>query len=129
MSKLAFEQNAINLSQGYPDFPSSPELINLVTNAMKKGYNQYAPMQGILELREEIVKKEDFVKVTLESMRFYEDGGSGSGGGPMWSDGNGTYEKRISTQDYKSGTRVFYRITAKDESGNTAVTPVYTFTL
>jgi len=62
-------------------------------------------------------------------MRFYEDGGSGSGGGPMWSDGNGTYEKRISTQDYKSGTRVFYRITAKDESGNTAVTPVYMFTL
>jgi len=67
-------------------------------------------------------------KVTLESMRFYEDGG-GSGSGPMRSDGNGTYEKLISTQDYESGTRVFYRITAKDESGNTAVTPVYMFTL
>jgi len=57
MSKLAFEQNAINLSQGYPDFPSSPELINLVTNAMKKGYNQYAPMPGIMQLREVISEK------------------------------------------------------------------------
>ncbi|MBA1343641.1 MAG: hypothetical protein C5S52_08610 [ANME-2 cluster archaeon] len=47
----------------------------------------------------------------------------------MWSDGNGTYENGILTKDYKSGTWVFYRITAKDESGNTAVTPVYMFTL
>jgi len=67
-------------------------------------------------------------KVTFEDMQFYENGG-GSGSGSMRSDENGTYEKRISTQDSKSGTRVFYRITARDESGNTAVTPVYTFTL
>ncbi len=67
-------------------------------------------------------------KVTFEDMHFYENSG-GSGSGPMRSVGNGTYEKPIPTQDSKSGTRVFYRITARDESGNTAVTPVYTFTL
>jgi hypothetical protein len=82
-----------------------------------------------VEISVKVTSNVTISKVTLERMRFYEDGGSGSGGGPMWSDGNGTYEKRISTQDYKSGTRVFYRITAKDESGNTAVTPVYMFTL
>ena len=67
-------------------------------------------------------------KATFEDIRFYENGGGG-GSGTMWSDGNGTYESGILTKDYKSGTWVFYRITAKDESGNTAVTPVYMFTL
>ncbi len=57
MSKLAHEENAINLSQGYPDFPSSPELINLVCEAMKQDYNQYAPMPGIYSLREVISEK------------------------------------------------------------------------
>ncbi|MDP2061188.1 MAG: methionine aminotransferase [Flavobacteriaceae bacterium] len=57
MSALAAEHNAINLSQGFPDFESSSELINLVTDAMKKGYNQYAPMPGVLRLREVISEK------------------------------------------------------------------------
>lgn len=57
MSKLAFEHDAINLSQGYPDFPSSSELIELVNKAMMEGYNQYAPMQGIYSLREVISNK------------------------------------------------------------------------
>ncbi|MCK5637742.1 MAG: methionine aminotransferase [Flavobacteriaceae bacterium] len=57
MSALANKENAINLSQGYPDFPVDKELTDLVTKALNSGYNQYAPMQGILELREEIVKK------------------------------------------------------------------------
>ena len=57
MSKLASEENAINLSQGYPDFPSSPELIALVNKAMKEGFNQYAPMPGIFSLREAISEK------------------------------------------------------------------------
>ncbi len=57
MSQLANENKAINLSQGFPDFESSSELIELVNNAMKKGLNQYAPMPGILLLREEIAKK------------------------------------------------------------------------
>lgn len=57
MSGLANECNAINLSQGFPNFPASPELISLVNEYMKKGYNQYAPMTGIKELREAVAKK------------------------------------------------------------------------
>ncbi|HWD87255.1 MAG TPA: methionine aminotransferase [Mucilaginibacter sp.] len=57
MSALAAEVGAINLSQGFPDYETSPELIELVNQAMKKGYNQYAPMAGYLPLREEISKK------------------------------------------------------------------------
>ncbi len=57
MSALAIEHNAINLSQGFPDFDVSPELINLVNEKMKSGYNQYAPMPGIQPLREVISKK------------------------------------------------------------------------
>ena len=54
MSKLANEHNAINLSQGFPDFNCSDELIDLVNSFMKKGNNQYAPMPGTVELRNEI---------------------------------------------------------------------------
>lgn len=56
MSALAREHNAINLSQGFPDFPVSEELIKLVNGFMKKGFNQYAPMPGILPLREGIAE-------------------------------------------------------------------------
>ncbi|MBM3437278.1 MAG: aminotransferase class I/II-fold pyridoxal phosphate-dependent enzyme, partial [Bacteroidetes bacterium] len=54
MSSLANQHKAINLSQGFPDFEISGELINLVHKYMKKGKNQYAPMIGIPELREQI---------------------------------------------------------------------------
>lgn len=57
MSALASELGAVNLSQGFPDYETSPELIELVNQAMKKGYNQYAPMAGVMTLREEISKK------------------------------------------------------------------------
>ncbi len=57
MSALAKEHNAINLSQGFPNFESDQKLINLVSKAMKKGYNQYAPMMGTSELREAIASK------------------------------------------------------------------------
>jgi len=57
MSALAIENNAINLSQGFPDFEISAELISMVNKYMKKGYNQYAPMQGVPELREQIAIK------------------------------------------------------------------------
>ncbi len=57
MSQLANENNAINLSQGFPDFKSSDKLIDLVTSAMKQGLNQYAPMAGVLALREQIAIK------------------------------------------------------------------------
>ena len=54
MSGLANEHNAINLSQGFPGFSISEELISLVNKYMLEGKNQYAPMAGVLELREEI---------------------------------------------------------------------------
>lgn len=57
MSQLANETGAINLSQGFPDFEGSPKLIELVSTFMKKGYNQYAPMPGLINLREEIAEK------------------------------------------------------------------------
>ena len=57
MSALATEVGAINLSQGFPDFETSPELIELVNNAMKSGHNQYAPMPGLMALREQIAQK------------------------------------------------------------------------
>jgi len=57
MSALASEVKAINLSQGFPDFDTSPELIQLVNTAMKHGHNQYAPMAGVPALRERIAEK------------------------------------------------------------------------
>ncbi|MEL6558301.1 MAG: methionine aminotransferase [Bacteroidota bacterium] len=57
MSKMAVEQNALNLSQGFPDFPVSEELISLISEAMKSGKNQYAPMPGLPLLREQIAEK------------------------------------------------------------------------
>lgn len=44
MSGLATDYNAVNLGQGFPDFPMSDELTELVNAAMKGGFNQYAPM-------------------------------------------------------------------------------------
>ena len=57
MSALANEHKAINLSQGFPNFPVSEELIALVNEQMKKGFNQYAPMPGVISLRERIAEK------------------------------------------------------------------------
>jgi len=51
MSALANEHNAVNLSQGFPDFPVDKNLIDLCYNASLNGYNQYAPMPGLPTLR------------------------------------------------------------------------------
>ncbi len=59
MSGLATKENALNLSQGFPNFKTSEVLIDLVNEAMKKGLNQYAPMPGIISLREAIAQKID----------------------------------------------------------------------
>lgn len=58
MSQLAVQYSAINLSQGFPDYDSPPELIGLVDKYMKEGYNQYAPMAGLMKLRERIAEKQ-----------------------------------------------------------------------
>jgi methionine aminotransferase len=57
MSQLAATHNAINLSQGFPDFDVHPELVQLVNRYMQEGKNQYAPMQGVERLREQIAQK------------------------------------------------------------------------
>jgi len=46
MSGLAAKTGAINLGQGFPDYPMDPELVELVNKAMRDGFNQYAPMAG-----------------------------------------------------------------------------------
>lgn len=57
MSRLAAEHNAINLSQGFPDFDCAPELRALVTKHFNAGVNQYPPMAGIAPLREAVAEK------------------------------------------------------------------------
>jgi methionine aminotransferase len=57
MSGLATEYQAINLSQGFPDFEVSSALIDKIHGFMKRGYNQYAPMPGVPQFRKNIVKK------------------------------------------------------------------------
>ncbi|MGQ0828840.1 MAG: methionine aminotransferase [Bacteroidota bacterium] len=57
MSKLAADNNAINLSQGFPDFACDAELVSLVNKQMMSGNNQYAPMAGLMSLREMLSEK------------------------------------------------------------------------
>ncbi len=57
MSKLAADFNAINLSQGFPDFACNEEMLALVNKYMKAGNNQYAPMAGLIGLREILAEK------------------------------------------------------------------------
>ena len=57
MSAMANKHEALNLSQGFPDFPIDPKLIDCTLKAMKSGYNQYAPMPGLVGLREAIAEK------------------------------------------------------------------------
>ena len=69
MSALANQHQAINLSQGFPDFLCDAKLISLVEQFMRKGFNQYAPMPGILSLREAIAEKTN----TLYGSKFNPD--------------------------------------------------------
>jgi len=57
MTRLANEHGAINLSQGFPDFDCEPALVESVARAMRAGNNQYAPMPGVLALREAVANK------------------------------------------------------------------------
>lgn len=56
MSALAAEHKAINLSQGFPDFPVDEQLGVLLADAVKEGFNQYAPMPGLPMLRQAIAR-------------------------------------------------------------------------
>ena len=57
MSELAAQHQAINLSQGFPDFDGPNELLNRVTHYIQHGANQYAPSIGVLSLRQAIQDK------------------------------------------------------------------------
>ncbi|MCX8211300.1 MAG: methionine aminotransferase [Neolewinella sp.] len=57
MSQLASKHGAINLSQGFPDFGVDQKLKDLANHYLQGGYNQYAPMAGVLELRQAIAQK------------------------------------------------------------------------
>ncbi|MBM3411943.1 MAG: aminotransferase class I/II-fold pyridoxal phosphate-dependent enzyme [Bacteroidetes bacterium] len=61
MSALATQHQAVNLGQGFPDFPMDATLVELVAKAMRDNYNQYAPMPGWLPLREAIAEKIHFL--------------------------------------------------------------------
>lgn len=69
MSKMATDYNALNLSQGFPNFESDPILTEAVAKAMKDGVNQYAPMPGDLGLRVQISVKVD----TLYGKKYHSD--------------------------------------------------------
>ncbi|MBK9466084.1 MAG: aminotransferase class I/II-fold pyridoxal phosphate-dependent enzyme [Chitinophagaceae bacterium] len=64
MSALSTEHNAVNLGQGFPDFPMSDELTGLVNEAMRNNFNQYSPMPGWMPLREAIAEKVEFLYST-----------------------------------------------------------------
>jgi methionine aminotransferase len=57
MSRRAAEANALNIGQGFPDYAIDPRLSNALVEVIAEGRNQYAPMEGTLELREQISKK------------------------------------------------------------------------
>jgi len=57
MSQLAAEHGAINLSQGFPDFPAPAGLLDRVSHHLRAGNNQYAPMSGLPTLRQQIARK------------------------------------------------------------------------
>lgn len=61
MSQLAIEHNAVNLGQGFPDFPMSEELTGLVAKAMRDGFNQYTHMNGYPLLRERLAEKVEYL--------------------------------------------------------------------
>lgn len=69
MTALAQEYNAINLSQGFPDFAIDEHLIQFVNHAVSQGFNQYAPMTGLPLLRQRISEKTAFFQhVTVDAM-------------------------------------------------------------
>lgn len=61
MSSLAAETKAVNLGQGFPDYPMDEKLIDLVNKAMRDGFNQYVHMNGYIPLREALAEKVSFL--------------------------------------------------------------------
>ena len=57
MSRRAADEGALNIGQGFPDYPIDPRLAAMVGEALAAGRNQYAPMEGVIELRTRIAEK------------------------------------------------------------------------
>jgi methionine aminotransferase len=57
MSRRALEEGALNIGQGFPDYPIDPDLAAALVEAIAQGHNQYAPMEGVLALRNLIARK------------------------------------------------------------------------
>jgi methionine aminotransferase len=57
MSRRALDEGALNIGQGFPDYPIDPRLGESLSEAVAAGHNQYAPMEGIIPLREQIALK------------------------------------------------------------------------
>jgi aspartate/methionine/tyrosine aminotransferase len=57
MSRRAIEEGALNIGQGFPDYPIDPRLAQALVEAVSEGHNQYAPMEGVIALRELIAAK------------------------------------------------------------------------
>jgi methionine aminotransferase len=57
MSRRALEENALNVGQGFPDYPIDPRLAQSLMDTIAEGRNQYAPMEGAVDLREQIAAK------------------------------------------------------------------------
>jgi methionine aminotransferase len=57
MSRRAVEEGALNIGQGFPDYPIDPRLSASLAEVLAEGRNQYAPMEGVVELREQIAAK------------------------------------------------------------------------
>ena len=66
MTAMAQRLNALNLSQGFPDFPAPPDLLEALSQATLDGFNQYASGDGLLPLREQVAQlfsKRDALKL------------------------------------------------------------------
>ncbi len=66
MTAMAQRLNALNLSQGFPDFPAPPDLLQALSQATLDGFNQYASGDGLLPLREQVAQlfsKRDALKL------------------------------------------------------------------
>jgi methionine aminotransferase len=57
MSRRALDEGALNIGQGFPDYPVDPRLSSALVEAVAEGHNQYAPMEGVVPLREQISLK------------------------------------------------------------------------
>lgn len=57
MTAMANAYNAVNLAQGFPGFGADPTLLKLMTSYTERGFNQYAPLMGLLSLREKLSEK------------------------------------------------------------------------